>query len=62
VAISVWRNAPNRAGAKHRGDTLGDGEEVDAGESSDFLERLALEALDLVLGDRKDSGVDGISG
>ena len=53
-------HAPNSSRAQHGRDPLHHGRYWHTGAPRDFLERLANEALDLVLGDREDFRVDRI--
>ena len=51
-------NTANRSGAEHRSDPRHDNIEIHARAARDFLKRLPNKALDLVLRNREDFGVD----
>ena len=53
-------DTPDRSRAQHGGYARDHGIDIDAGADCDFLERLAHEAIDLVLRNRENLCVDGI--
>ena len=60
LATRVWRNAPDGAGSEHGLEALQHGVDGDAAVLGDGEERFTDEALDLVLGDGEDLGVEGV--
>src|SRR2546427_832489 len=53
--------AANRPGAEHCRDALDHGGDVDPASAGDLADRIGLKALQFILGNRQDGGVDRIS-